>query len=183
MVDIKEAPGFVMSILLIALLAAIGVLVLNSLESGIGPTDGYNVGNETLSSVSTSSNTTLIRGSISNMTNIIVTNASADGEVITDSNYTLIQVEPFGTGPVSERDTLAFQFQLNATNGIHYEGQDLNISYSGVERSIRADIIANGTTGTANITEQLPVVGVIIGVAILIGVVVLIFLGFRKETF
>jgi len=48
----------------------------------------------------------------------------------------------------------------------------------------QTDIIDNGTEGIANIIEQFPVVGTIVGVSVIVGVVVLLFVAFRgRETF
>ena len=43
------------------------------------------------------------------------------------------------------------------------------------------DIIDNGTLGIANLTEQFPTVGTIIGVSIIVGVVVILFVAFRGK--
>lgn len=46
------------------------------------------------------------------------------------------------------------------------------------------DIIDNGTEGIANIMEQFPTVGTIVGVSVIVGVVVLLFTAFRgNDTF
>jgi ABC-type transport system involved in Fe-S cluster assembly fused permease/ATPase subunit len=48
----------------------------------------------------------------------------------------------------------------------------------------QTDIIDNGTEGIANIMEQFPTVGTIVGVSVIVGVVVLLFVAFRsRDTF
>ncbi len=96
-----------------------------------------------------------IDGSLSN---IVMTNATGDGETVVSANYT-------ATGIV-----------LNATISSEFTDKNVNVTYdvthdSAVEIN-SADLIRNYSLGATNTSRQFPVVGTIIGVALLLAILI-----------
>ena len=176
MVDVREAPSFIMGIVLAILVAGAGVLVIDGLRDGLADTDGFTVNNETISSASSSTNSTLGTLSVTSLTGVIVSNATEGSPEIASGNYTIKE----GALLQSNIERVFF-FQL--TVGTPWEATDLNITYAGTTFNDQGDILSDGTTSVSNITDQFGTVGTIIGVAIIVGVVVLLFIGFmgRKK--
>ena len=155
MVDLKTIENFVGAIAGIIILAAIVGLILNSVGSSIGDTDGFTELNETITGASLISNNTLARESISNLTGIIVTNSTEVSPVIDAGNFTVIHISALGDNAAE------FNFQLKG--GSRFNGTDLNITYTGSQINTKGNILRNGTETIANVTENLPIAGLVLG--------------------
>ena len=170
--NLNNAPAIVLSFIIIGILAGVGVLINSEVQDGIGKTTGYTVTNETILAVSNTSNVTLLRTSITNLTDIIVINASLNEEVAV-GNWSVTEV-----APTNGNEEIQYVFYLTDagsganTDNASYEGQDMNISYSGADFSDSATAIRNATRGVGNLTKQLPTVGTVFGVLLIVAAVI-----------
>jgi|ETNvirnome_2_300_1030623.scaffolds.fasta_scaffold00142_5 uncharacterized 2Fe-2S/4Fe-4S cluster protein (DUF4445 family) len=183
-VDIKDIPQIVLTLVVLIITAAVGVLIMNALQGGIGDTDTNSNVNETLSGVTVGTNNTLASTSRSNIStsSVTVTNAT-EGQIISEGNYTIEPINPLPSSKSTE--AVSFIFRLKNTTSDtdnRFEGQNVNITYNTVDFNQKGNILNNGSISTGNITAQIPTVGVLIGLGVLIGIVsLLIFAGRRDE--
>jgi|2_EtaG_2_1085320.scaffolds.fasta_scaffold05327_5 hypothetical protein len=177
MVELKELPNIIAVVGFAIILASAMVLAIGAFRGGIGETTGYSISNETISSASSTSNDTLVRISVGNLSGLILSNASEAGAVISIDNYAIEPVEVLNV----DKET-AFIFRLkNTTADSKWEGADLNLSYSGSGHNDRNAILNNGTVSIGNITEQMPVAGTIVGVSLIIVLVAGLFIIFGRK--
>ena len=175
MVSIEETPNMILTLVLIALVAGVGAFLLGSLREGIEPLDATSVSNETLTSVNTATNVTLARSSIGNLSSISVYNNTVGNELIGANNY-IIQ-ETLG---LAGEDLTSFNFILTADG---WNNTDVNISYTITDWNTKGTILNNGTIAVGNLSEQMPTVGTIFGIGLIISIIAIVFLtiGRRRE--
>ena len=178
MVSVQEIPSLIITLVLVALVGGVGALLLGDIRRGMDSTDAFSISNESLTSVSNTTNITLASQSMSTLTSILVYNNSAGDELLTAALYSVTPI-----GPLLDGDpAVSFTFQLaeGQTTG-PWQGQNLNISYSGENYDTRGDIFLNGTRGVSNLSAQMPTVGTIIGVGLIIGIVTVVFVTLRGK--
>ena len=179
MVSIQEIPSLIITLVLIALVGGVGAFLLSDIRRGMDSTDDFSISNETLVGVSNTTNLTLAFQSISTLTSILVYNNSAGDELIQAGNYSITPIGPLLDGDAA----VSFTFQLtpDIADTHLWQGQNLNISYSGTNYDTRGDIFLNGTRGISNLSAQMPTVGTIIGVGLIIGIIAVVFMTIRSK--
>jgi len=170
MVSLQEAPRYIWIFALIGILGGISVLINTELRQSIpGAQTANTIYNETVSITDSSTLASLdhINLGFGNYTNVVVTNATvAEAEPLASGNYTLTATGIYmGTG----------------ADGANWDGQDINVTYTYQYYTDVGLAIENATLGVTNLTKQLPTVGTVVGVSLIVAVVVLMFFYFRKK--
>ena len=77
-------------------------------------------------------------------------------------------------------DLTSFNFILTADG---WNNTDVNISYTITDWNTKGTILNNGTIAVGNLSEQMPTVGTIFGIGLIISIIAIVFLtiGRRRE--
>ena len=155
---LKNAPAAIWMFVLVGILAGVGVLVNSEFQdNGITKYNSITTNNETITSPSNSNAVNLANPSVILPTTITVTNESNGETLATDEfNVTLIGL-----------DTIEFWLLRDINNYTK-----VNITYTSYHYTQQWNTIENSTLGIINITKQLPTVGTVIGVLLIVAVIV-----------
>lgn len=163
MVSLQEAPNLIWILVVIGMVAALGALILTEFSNSMDSTATTTFNNETQTVVDAS---TLVVFSNSNQdfgnySYVYVTNAS-DGIPLPSTNYSITYAG------------------LIMQSG-EFNGDNVNVTYTQKYYNTAGNVMANSTMGLVNMTKQLPTVGIVIGVALVIGIVVSLLVYFGIE--
>jgi predicted heme/steroid binding protein len=168
MVDIDRAKFWLSTIVIIGLLSAVGVIVIDAF--GEDQLSTSSVSNETISGWTTSTNKTVSKYQVDSFllltSTVLVYNNSADATL-----YTV------NTDYIAYSDgTLSW---LTASDEI----SDKNVSYSYNHGNVVTATMDNSTKGLANFTKQLPTVGTVLGVMLIVLVITFMAMYFGRKMY
>ncbi len=179
MVSINELPAIIIVIVVAGILAGVGVLVLDEIRTDMsGATNSFNIQNETITI--TAAGVDLTVRSLTDLSSLVFTNIT-DGDLPEILNSSSIIVNT--TGIENGVEAAVYTAYLEDIIQAGYEGKEINLSYSGTDYSTEGNAFLNSTQGIANITAQIPTVGVIIGVSLIVMVILLLFVAIPKKTY
>ena len=167
MVDLDKVQNYIWIFALIGIIAGVAVLINTEFLTTLPDSSvKFTVSNESLTIVDAETLAILTNSNdpFGNYSGVSVTNATA-GEYITVGNYS-----------ITSRGIIMQSGEYNAT---------VNVTYIFERYTTQGNILQNSTLGIANITKQLPTVGTVIGVSLIVAVVVTLFFFFRgkRQTF
>lgn len=176
MVNMNELPGYIMAIVVVGILAGAGILINDELKGTIDSTNTFTITNETI--VIVAAGIDLVKRSVEDPSVVTILNTTAPHA---DANLNASSYVINTTGTTRDESPITYTIYLNDRLNPSWEGTSILLTYSGENYNTQANAISNATQGVANITAQIPVVGTIVGVALIVGVVLLLFVAFNSS--
>lgn len=170
---LDEAKSIVMTVVLLIILAAIGVLVLKELmtdlkTSGTATNLAY-TGAGTPNDLIETGNYDFP----ADIGGMACGNSSGANETLNSGNWTLDST--YGTINFTV-GTVSGDIGVEAVNNV------FSCNYTFTTGNLKTDTITNATLGISNLTKQVPTFGIIIGILLIIGAVFLMALYFGKRS-
>lgn len=171
MVKIDEARTWIGAVVLLIIMAAIGVLIQSELYGSMK--DSATTTNETTTSLTAGTPYSLVTGdtdfpadlSVTKVTN--ETNGVPYPENASNWHYNTT------LGSITILSTVCSD-EAGASCSEDFSNTNFNVTYSYTPGAIKTDVLKNGTLSISNVTKQMPTIGIIMGVLLIIGAVMLI---------
>jgi len=171
MIDgLNKVPMAVYLFVIIGILAAVGILINAEMKSSTDTTSSFSVVNETVTIAA--AGVDLAKLSLSAPSSILYTNTSEGVDVNLNSSIIIINTTGVTDGDQAATYTAYLDDAAIEATGVSWEGVYINISYSGTDYNQAGNALLNSTYGIANVTKQMPTVGTVIGVLLIVSAVV-----------
>ena len=176
--ELENAQNWIGALVFLVILAAIGVLILHELQTTMKSTTS--IENETFTSFTAGTPKTLVSGSDDFPADLSIDRIqnATSGALYLENNTNFVVNSTYG-----ELVILATIISEEGNNVEVVATTDFNVSYTYSHGNTKTDVITNSTLGITNVTDQLPTVGIIVGVLLIIGAVVLIALYFGRKDY
>lgn len=171
MTTLREAPGYIWIFVIVGIMGGLGILILTEFQESLTSSVKTAVNNETITITDNNTIATFAHTNIpfGNYTGVTVTNETESDAIYSD-NWIINDYGIF--------------MGVNTTHAGSWDGVNINVTYTFEAYNTQGNVIQNSTLGVANVTKQLPTVGIVVGVSLIIGILVLlmIFIG-RPRTY